>query len=220
MTINGVPRHVASRAYSDAVASAGGAPFIVPLGAMSVEELVSRADGIVLTGGDDPRTEPFGVPTHPEARPIHDDRQSFETDLIAGLASAAPDKPVLGVCLGMQMMALCAGGELDQFMPETTPTHSDHWESEHVVKPTVDDATIRLDGAVRSKHRQAVRDAGSLRVIARAHDGVVEGIDDPRRAFYVGVQWHPERTSSEACGTSIFERFVEAVRNGSTPANR
>ena len=65
-----------------------------------------------------------------------------------------------------------------------------------------------------SSHHQAVRETGRLRVVAVADDGVIEAIDDPGRRFYLGVQWHPERTGDVSLGAGVFARLVEAARGG------
>lgn len=199
--------------YAAAIEAAGGTPVLLPPMPALVDEFVTRLDAFVLAGGDDPRTEPFGEPTHPRATPVHPQRQAFETALLRELAAGRPDTPVLGVCLGMQMMALCAGGRLDQCLPESCPTHAAHWEREHEVAPVGPGAEgLRLEGVVRSKHRQAVADAGRLSVVAAAPDGIVEAISDPRRRFYLGVQWHPERTGEPDVGAALFELLVAASR--------
>ncbi|MFG0259835.1 MAG: gamma-glutamyl-gamma-aminobutyrate hydrolase family protein, partial [Phycisphaerales bacterium JB041] len=100
--------------YAAAIAAAGGTPVLLPPIAESAPDLVGWLDAFVLTGGDDPRTEPFGEPTDPRVTPVHPERQRFETALLEALDARAPDTPVLGVCLGMQMQALVAGGRLDQ----------------------------------------------------------------------------------------------------------
>ncbi|MCA9304125.1 MAG: type 1 glutamine amidotransferase [Phycisphaerales bacterium] len=195
-------------AYARRVGDAGGLGVVVPPIVATIPDLLARFDGFVFTGGDDPKTEPFGEPTHPKTTPVHPVRQLFETELLAALKTEAPERPVLGVCLGMQMMALACGGSLDQYMPDTTPTHAEHWESNHMVVSEHGYPS----GEVRSKHHQAVRDPGSMRVVARAHDGVIEAIDDPSRAFFVGVQWHPERTGDPVMGQWYFDRLVESCR--------
>jgi putative glutamine amidotransferase len=65
---------------------------------------------------------------------------------------------------------------------------------------------------VTSHHRQAVRDAGSMRVLAHSPDGVIEAIERPGARFQVGVQWHPERTEDPALGLGLFEALVQAAR--------
>src|ERR1051326_8768626 len=66
---------------------------------------------------------------------------------------------------------------------------------------------------VNSSHHQAIKDIGDgLRVTAHAPDGIVEGLEDPRHPFYLGVQWHPEDMSGETSASAIFGAFVEAAR--------
>jgi putative glutamine amidotransferase len=116
----------------------------------------------------------------------------------------------------MQWMALFAGGSLDQHMPDRCPTHADHAnDSAHSIEPEFPGAWL-LTGSVTSKHHQAVSDAGSLRIVARAHDGVIEAIDDPGRRFYRGVQWHPERTTNDPLGADIYRALIAAARGSST----
>jgi putative glutamine amidotransferase len=208
------PRATAPMTYVRAVVEAGGVPILLPPIAKLAHDYARRCDAFVFTGGDDPRTEPFGEPTHPRATPVHPDRQAFEVALLDEL-QARPAAPVLGVCLGMQMMALHAGGKLNQHMPDDTPTAEQHrHDAAHEIRPPADAPahSVIVPGMVTSHHRQAVRDAGRLRVIALAPDGIIEAIDDPARPFYVGVQWHPERTPFEPLGIRLFKRLVQAVR--------
>ncbi|MEO0631840.1 MAG: gamma-glutamyl-gamma-aminobutyrate hydrolase family protein, partial [Planctomycetota bacterium] len=163
---NGLRRAASPTTYAAAVASAGGVPVLLPPVPETAVEAIQRCDGLVLTGGDDPLTEPFGEATDPRVTPVHADRQSSESAILQFLARESPDTPVLGVCLGMQMMALHAGGRLDQFMPQTTPTHADHWERSHDVR--TEDASLLSEGLVNSKHKQAIVDAGRMRVIGVA----------------------------------------------------
>ncbi len=210
---NNLERAAAPTPYVHAVARTGAVPLLLPPVPALARELLDACDALVLTGGDDPRTEPFGVPTHPKAVPLHPDRQAFELALLETLAAERPQMPVLGVCLGMQLMALAAGGALDQHMPDTIPTSApDHWERPHAIRPEpgVEPNPI-TPGEVNSKHRQRVEHPGSLRVLARAHDTVIEAIDDPGRPFYLGVQWHPERTPFAPLGDELFTMLTRAA---------
>lgn len=207
----GTPRVQVRPAYGEAVRRAGGVPVLLAPDEAVVGDHGARCDAFIFTGGDDPATEPFGAPTHPGARLVHPMRQAYETALLRTLECDHPDKPLLAVCLGMQMLALVAGGALNQHLPDDTPTHADHWgDRRHSVRPSVPDAAW-LAGEVTSHHRQAVRDPGAMRTIALAHDGVIEAIDDPRRPFVLGVQWHPERSGEGGLGTEIFRRLVGAA---------
>ena len=160
------------RAYIDALVRAGAAPVLLAPCAGSdpqrtrahARALAAACDAVVLTGGDDPRTERYGEPTHPRANPVHPDRQAFEEALLATLDEPAlAHKPVLGVCLGMQMMALHRGGSLVQHMPDEVATHADHFDdAPHEIVPDLAHRVIGR-GVVTSWHRQCVRSAGSDR---------------------------------------------------------
>ncbi len=201
-----------SLAYARCVAAAGGVPILLPPIVELAPHHATLCDGFVFTGGDDPRTEEFGVPTHPAAKPLHRDRQRYELVLLDLLRQDHPAAPVLGVCLGMQMMALHAGGKLNQDMAGTLPTAAQH-RGEHEIMP-VHGQKSRLPiepGRVWSNHHQAVQDPGSLKVIAASPDGVVEAVVGPDRPFYCGVQWHPERTAAQGLGMGIFAALVGAL---------
>ena len=210
---NNIERHASPTTYALAVAAAGGVPVLVPPIPAALSDTLRLCDAFVLTGGDDPITEAFGVATHASAVRVKQNRQDYELALLDGLHEARPEVPVLGVCLGMQYMALHAGGTLNQHLPETHDNHAEHWDHEHELCPTSEAvAAIRLpEGAIWSRHRQAIEDAGTLAVIARAHDGVIEAVADANRPFYVGVQWHPERTGNRALGQDVFDALVRAV---------
>ncbi len=210
------------RTYIDAVTAAGGVPVLVappstPLDDRAIRafaaDILSRVDGVVFSGGDDLATEKYGQPKHPASELVSQDRQRFEEALYAAL-DEHPTVPVLGICMGMQLMALHNGGVLNQHLPDTTPTHAEHVKDHHhTVKPTSADARLNLPASgaqVASQHHQSVTNPGKLRVTALAHDGVIEVIDDPSRPFYVGVQWHPERTANKSGGLEVFQQFVQA----------
>lgn len=208
MVRNQRPTAFSTMTYTRSVLAAGGTPVILPPTPGHIDTLLDRFDAFILTGGDDPVTEPFGIPTHTAAVRVLPDRQQFETQLLQAL-SDRPDIPVLGICLGMQMLALVAAGTLNQHLPDTHATHADHWEHTHDIT-SIDDS-ILASGRVYSKHRQAVSDPGTLRVTALAPDGIIEAIDDPARRHCLGVQWHPERTDTPALGQGLFDALVAAA---------
>lgn len=206
---NGAVSCRVARAYAACVERAGGVPVVLSPSPSLVETYADRLDAAVFTGGDDPIMEEFGVPTHAEAVRVHPQRQSFEIALMRTLRER--DTPTLGVCLGMQYMGLLVGGALDQHMPETTPTAARHWEAVHPVQARP--GWPFGDGTVHSKHRQAITDPGPLAVLARADDGVIEAIGDPSARFWIGVQWHPERTGHADLGQALFAALVRAAIN-------
>lgn len=204
-------RYISACTYSKSIRDAGGIPIILPAVPEMVNEYLDICDGIVLTGGDDPNMEPFSIPTHKNARRINKVRQVFETELLKCVGA----KPVLGICLGMQMMSLIAGGELNQQLADNWDTHGDHWGyKEHEVK-----SEILGSGTVHSHHRQGISNAGSLEIIATAHDGLIEGVRDQNRPFYVGIQWHPERCKHKLLGNGVFERLIQACVESTSGKN-
>jgi len=219
----GSVRMECSLAYCRAVVAAGGDPVVLPPMVELIPRQLEMCGGFVLTGGDDPRMEMFGMGTHAAAKPMHALRQEYEVSLLKALEDRG-SMPVLGVCLGMQLMALCAGGRLNQHMPDEVATAREHaGNAQHDIHATVEDGVVagilkvggagaQGGGAVVSHHRQAVSDPGRLRVAARAPDGVIEAVDDPSRRFYVGVQWHPERTGDGPVGAGVFAALVAAAR--------
>ncbi len=197
-------------AYAERIHDAGGVAIFLPPLPAHAHEHAEVCDAIVLTGGDDPLTEPFGAPTHPEASRVDPARQAYELAVLHAFENH-PQKPVLGVCLGMQYMALVAGGTLDQHLPETTATHADHaGDRVHRIAPEPGESLPA--GEITSNHHQAVADPGALAVVARAHDGVIEAVRDPSRRFYLGVQWHPERSAEAGLGQSLFDALVRAAK--------
>jgi putative glutamine amidotransferase len=191
--------------YAAAVGAAGGLPLVLPPVVELAESLVSRCQGIILSGGDDPIMEAWGRPTHPSAVKVDPVRQTFDRAVLHH--AVTQDLPVLGVCFGMQLMGLDCGGDLDQHLPDSCPTASLHAAGRwHGVSGELG------AGEVHSRHHQALRTSGSLDVAARSDDGLIEAIRDPARRFMVGVQWHPERTGHGPLGGDLFDQLVAAAR--------
>lgn len=204
------PRSFVRMAYHRAIIAAGGLPVPLAPAPELIPQQLDAIDGVVLTGGDDPIMEDFGEPTHPAATPLNPVRQRYELALLDAL-DRRQDLPALGVCLGMQLMALRAGGRLNQHMPDTLATAPEHWERAHAIFPAPGAPAWLGAGPVLSRHRQAMTDTGRLVVAAQAPDGVIEAAHDPDRAFFVGVQWHPERTEGDL-GTPVYAALVAAAR--------
>ncbi|MBC8201551.1 MAG: gamma-glutamyl-gamma-aminobutyrate hydrolase family protein [Planctomycetes bacterium] len=190
-------------AYAHSVICAGGVPVILPPVLSQMDHFLAICDGFVFTGGDDPQMEQWGVPTHASAMPVAQDRQKFETALLLSLQERK-SVPVFGVCLGMQWMGLVAGGTLKQDLQEPQASH--HINGQHHISGELG------EGLVHTHHHQALIDAGTLSVVANADDGVIEAVRDNSRAWYVGVQWHPERTENTLLGQDLFNQFVKAAQ--------
>lgn len=206
-------KYLSNMAYSRAVAAAGGLPLLLPHEPEMADAYVELCDGLILSGGDDAIMEPFGEPTHPAAEPMHPRRQASELALLAAI-DRRREKPVLGICLGMQLMALHHGGKLHQHLPDVMPTAADHAENRrHPIVYRVRDSHLPVaEEQVVSYHHQGVAAAGKLRTLATAPDGLIEAVDNPDRPFYLGVQWHPERGGEGILSWGLIARLVHAAR--------
>jgi putative glutamine amidotransferase len=206
--------------YCNAIRRAGGLPILLPHDPDAASAYLDQVDGLVVTGGGfdvDPAL--FGAPTrHPSVK-TKDRRTAFE--LAATKGALAREMPVFGICGGQQLLNVVLGGTLIQHIPDEVPGCVPHRQPNPRDEPghavTVIAGTLlhritrTLSLAVNSAHHQAVKEAGPGLVIdAVAEDGVVEGIEDPRHHFCLGVQWHPEFEISEA-DRLIFRAFIAAA---------
>lgn len=193
-------------AYLDMLGEAGGAGVILTPDPALIADYVERLDGFLLTGGPDIDVSAFGGTLHPKAEVMERKRQDFDFGLLKAL-EAAPQRATLGICLGMQEMGVHAGCRLIQHI------HDEIADGERHGGDRLHPVTSAFgDGPVRSYHHQALGDAGRFEVIAQSDDGVIEAIRDPRKPFYVGVQWHPERTENRTLGVEVMRRLVEAAK--------
>jgi putative glutamine amidotransferase len=209
-------RAFAYTTYIESLKRAGAVPVLIPPQPENAADLVETLDGILLAGGDDCDPAEYGEEKHPSCEPMDPRRQ--KNDL--GLAKLARERgiPTLGICLGVQVMNVAAGGTLIQDI-DTDIDHASEPSDRHRHDVHIDSSTklgsILGDQEfnVNSSHHQAIgRVADGLRITAKAPDGIVEGLEDPSHPFYVGVQWHPEDMPEESSAVAIFGAFVEAAR--------
>ena len=180
------------------VLEAGGIPVHLPLD-VDPSDLLPHLDGIVLTGGADVDPGRYGHEPVTDAfppEPLRDDDEFTVLD-----AALANDLPVAGICRGLQLMNVHAGGTLDQDVPShagfaqpaTTEWHGVAFEAESILAGIYGE-----NRQVNSLHHQTVDRLGDgLRISARSDDGSVEGIEYTSRPL-VAVQWHPEMLPTRA----------------------
>ncbi|MET8419260.1 gamma-glutamyl-gamma-aminobutyrate hydrolase family protein [Streptomyces sp. NPDC005134] len=201
---------VIHESYVRGISDNGGRAVILPPDDLDADVL-DRLDGLLLPGGVDIDPALSGQDRHPETDRSQPLRDSAERLLLRG--ALARDLPVLGVCRGLQLMALEYGGSLHQHLPDVLG-HTAHCPAEgvfgeHGMEFAADSVMAEVYGPrtrVNSHHHQGIDEPGTLWVTGRGDDGLAEAAEDPTRRFVVGVQWHPEVSGDDA----LFARFVTA----------
>ena len=206
--------------YTDAIAAAGGLPVALPHDSALAADLLARLDGLVVTGGAfdvDPAL--YGATEVHATVTLKDRRTSAELALVRGALAAG--KPILGICGGQQLLAVALGGTLIQHIPDALPGALAHEqpnprnEPGHAVSVKPGTLLRRIVGTdtmmVNSAHHQAVATAGPHATVnATAPDGVIEGLEDGRHRFCLGLQWHPEFLIDPG-DRRVFDAFVAAA---------
>ena len=207
---------VAQSKYIESLARAGAGMRWVELS--DPEQAVQDAltcDGLLLPGGGDMDPKFYGQERIPACGEPNLLRDAAEPLLLRAFLAA--DKPVLGICRGIQVMNAVLGGDLYQdIKPFEHLPHNDHWAKVHTVNVRRGTLLSRLLGQdtvlVNSQHHQAVdRVAPGFTLAALSEDGIVEAIEKPDARFCLGVQWHPEWLSNaDPAMQGLFDAFVNA----------
>ncbi len=193
--------------YVGAIRTAGGLSIILPIADDDPEliaDCLAAVDGLVFTGGGDVAPAYYGESADERCHEPDRERDLFEIHLAR--AALARRTPVLGICRGLQVLNVAAGGTLYQDIgcrPGTSLLHAARGEDRrkliHAVRVLPGTRLHAIMGVAESRvtstHHQFVKDlAPGFRLTAESvEDGIVEGLEQPDRPFLVAVQWHPER---------------------------
>jgi len=186
--------------YAEAVVACGGVPLLLPPveADRAAETVVARLDGLVISGGADVDPAQYDAQPHPRTAHWRPDRDAWELALLT--AADAVELPVLGVCRGMQVMAVHAGGRLVQHTPDLVG-HDEHSPGGDVfgsvvVSTAAGSRLAALVGpslTVNCHHHQSVAEHPGYAASAHADDGTLEAMEaESGDRFAVAVQWHPE----------------------------
>lgn len=215
------------RDYVSAVEAAGGIPVVLPQTRekKTLEGILDRIDGLLLTGGEDIDPLLYGEDHHMALTLISPDRDFF--DLYLAKKALEKDMALLGICRGMQVINVATGGSLYQdiksqaegalrhTLDHTTPKW--HQSHEVIFSPEAKLRDIYQTDRmwVNGFHHQAVKDLGTIFFSAGAtKDGLIEAIESRDHRFAIGVQWHPEMMLERHREVlPLFESFVEAAMN-------
>lgn len=209
--------------YMQGLEAAGAVPVMLPLTADKDEllQLAETCDGFLFTGGQDVSPELYGENRKPECGEECKLRDISETILFRAALDA--DKPVLGICRGIQFINAYLGGSLYQNLPGEHPSNTEHHMSPpydravHNVSLMQESPLYELLGVkafgVNSYHHQAIKTlAPKLCEMARSQDGLIEAVYMPDKKFVWAFQWHPELSYlTDEKSLKIFKAFVNAA---------
>ncbi len=214
-------KHALNKDYIQAIIRAGGLPFIVPVGIEEdIDQVVGMLDGLLLSGGTDINPLLFNEEPHAYLGEVSPSRDSCELELTRRMLLL--DKPILGICRGIQILNVAVGGTLYQDLhkqndrpilqhlqhaPRAHPSHFVQLEKGSLIEEIAGSERIQ----VNSFHHQSLKDVPSVfNISGIASDGIIESIESSDKQFVLGVQWHPELMAAkgEAVSLRIFERFI------------
>ena len=206
--------------YHKQIVAAGGVPVIIPPVADKdvIINTLERLDAIILTGGAD--YNPLWAGEEPSAKLHHINAQRDLPELLITRLAYNRNIPMLGICRGIQTLAMALDGKVIQDISETIPNTIKHSQDADTCEPThsVSVAEGSMLHAVYGKdklyvnsfHHQAVGDCGPKFIVtAKANDGVVEAIESSEYRKIMGVQWHPECMGDD--GQPLFKWLVDAA---------
>ena len=207
-----VPASVLPFRYVERVEAAGGTAVVLPPAAAADAEVLERLDAVVFAGGADLDPGLYGEEPHPETTGLRPERDAAEVPLMK--AALDRDVPLLGICRGMQVLAVVRGGSLVQHLPDAVG-HERHRPAPgtygmHDVRLETGSLAHRLLGdhvSAPSYHHQGLASSGDLAVTGWADDGTPEVVEDPSLRFALGVLWHPEAGDD----LRLFEALVAAA---------
>ena len=209
--------------YVKAVMEAGGIPVLLPNSTdlSCVEEIAAGLDGFLLSGGGDVDPALFGQRATAQLGAVTPRRDDFELALARYIMNET-DKPVLGICRGIQVMNVAMGGTLHIDLPSDgklchSLTMYPRNVRTHDIRVTagsmMEDIMEGREGRVNSFHHQAIREVADCFTVTAvsSEDGVIEAVEQPGERFVVGVQWHPEELTEFPEAKNLFRSFVKAA---------
>jgi putative glutamine amidotransferase len=207
--------------YIDGIRKGRALPMILPLteDKDAIGDMMDRLDGFLLTGGQDVSPEVYGERPHEKCGEICEARDKMESLLIE--AAIVADKPIFGICRGIQFLNAFLGGTLYQDIPTELRSNVCH-----AMLPPYDIPVhpVQLFNILRewlgmdvlevnSYHHQGVKTLSpKLTVCAIAPDGLVEAAYMPDKRFVLAVQWHPEFALQWESSQRLFSAFVQACK--------
>lgn len=209
--------------YFDGINQAGAIPIMLPFSEdeQELDQLIKMCDGFLFTGGHDVSPELYNE--KPLDGLVSSCMKRDRMELYILKKAIQLDKPILGICRGIQFINAALGGTLYQDLPTQYETEIEHHQNPpydvpvHKVNVIKDSPLYKCINSelldVNSYHHQAVKDlAPNLKVMAVSEDGLVEAVYKPEQKFLWAVQWHPEFSyKTDDNSRKIFKAFIEAI---------
>lgn len=211
-----LPAALVPRWYVDLLQAAGAQVVILP--PEQDPSVLDRLDGLVLVGGADIDSTRYDQDPHSTADTPRAERDSSEFALYE--YARARNIPFLGICRGLQVMAVAHGGTLIQDLPSVSDTglHRDlpgefvQHGARFAPGSHIAEIFAATELVVNSSHHQSVDYPGDLTVTGWADDGTIEVCEHLDNTFCIGVQWHPEQPDRRENDLPLVRAFVEAAR--------
>ena len=218
-TEEGAERAYLDHRYFDVLADLGAMPIpIIPTeNVILLDAILKQVDGVLFTGGLDIDPSLWDEDLHEETRLLHPRRQRFDLLLYEQVQKLR--LPIMGICLGIQMINVAHGGSLHQYLPDVND-EVDHGDEEHTTTHTVvlEPKTqihqwLQIEHiSVPSCHQQGIDRLGKgLVAVGTTEDGLVEVIERPKYPFLLALQWHIERDMTQPLSRTIFDQFLQAA---------
>ncbi len=221
----GLPMYIMNQTYVRELERRGALPVMIPLhmSEATLRGIFETLDGLFLPGGEDIDPSNYGEERHELLGPV--DRERDRTELLLTRWALEAGMPILGVCRGVQLINVAAGGTLYQDLTSQRPDLNKHdfyppkyerFRISHAVRIEPDSRLAQILGhihEINSMHHQGIKELGQLlRVVAMAEDGLPEAVEVPELPFVLGVQWHPEELAkTDQHSADIFYHFVLAA---------
>ena len=210
-------RYEASKGYFKAIGNAGGLPFGVPYLPEVIGVVVEEFQGLLCVGGRFAYPDNWYLPGKTSKAPPSE-RFEVERAIVEGFLRN--DKPILGICAGMQLLAGIHGCRLWPDVRASSPQILEHDKAGHLhpftVAPYTKLAALvqRPTLLVNTFHREAIAElTQSVVASAQSDDGVIEAIEIPSQSFALGLQWHQELfADTNHAGNGVFRGLIEACQ--------
>lgn len=213
--------------YLDGIRSAGGFPVVLPLinDSSGIEKAMELCDGFLFTGGQDVEPKVYNEEKTELCGETSPERDEMEKLVLE--EAMKRNKPVLGICRGIQFINACLGGTLWQDIPSQFSDKLKHCQKPPYDQPVHDvqiiensplhDLLKKEKISVNSYHHQGVRELSpQLKAMATASDGLTEAVYAPGNSFLWAVQWHPEFSfRKDENSRLIFKAFIDHCNGGS-----